>query len=140
MEHYKPDHCYTPKPFITNLEQTAYQNINYRKVVWTGDYEQLTVMSIPVHSDIGLEIHPDTDQIIRIEHGFGMVQMGTCKNQLNIQQRVGRGAVIFVPAGTWHNVTNIGNSNLKISTIYAPPHHKVDTIQRTKCDAMNEEN
>ena len=96
----------------------------------------MTLMSIPVDSDIGLEIHKDTDQIIRIEHGMGQVKMGDHKEQLDYQLDVRRGDVIFVPAGTWHNVVNIGRMSLKVSVIYAPPHHLRGTIHKTKQDAQ----
>ena len=48
----------------------------------------------------------------------------------------GRG--YFVPAGTWHNVMNTGRTPLKVSAIYAPPHHLAGTIHRTKADAERE--
>lgn len=64
----------------------------------------MTLMCIPVCSDIGLEIHPDTDQIIRIEQGMALVKMGHHKNELNFQFEVCDSDIIFVPAGTWHNV------------------------------------
>lgn len=42
-------------------------------------------MSIPVGSDIGLEVHPNTDQFIRIEEGQGLVQMGDSRDNLDYQ-------------------------------------------------------
>ena len=41
----------------------------------------------------------------------------------------------FVPAGTWHNVRNGGRCPLKLSSVYAPPHHPWGTVQHTKEDA-----
>ena len=46
---------------------------------------------------------------------------------------------VFVPAGTWHNIINIGDQPLKIYTIYAPPHHLHGTVQTTKAQADREE-
>lgn len=131
---------YGPEPFVTNINLAARKNQNYRTVLWTGKHLQLALMSIPVRGEIGLEFHSNTDQFIRIESGIGMVQMGSTRGKLNIQKRVRENDAIFVPAGTWHNITNIGNSSMKISTIYAPPQHPPGTVQRTKADADAEEN
>lgn len=97
----------------------------------------MTLMCIPACSDISLEIHEDTDQLIRIEQGMAMVKMGDCEKDLDFQKKVYKGDSIFVPAGTWHNVINIGRSPLKLSSVYAPPHHPVGTIHRTKEEAEN---
>ena len=95
----------------------------------------MTLMCIPSCSDIGIEMHHDTDQIIRIEQGMALVKMGTCENQLNNQKKVCVGDTIFIPAGTWHNIINVQNIPLKLSSIYAPPKHPVGTVHRTKEDA-----
>lgn len=134
-----PDYCrkqtyYKPEPYVTNVQQKALQNTNFRIALWTGFNAQMTLMCIPTCSDIGVEIHEDTDQIIRIEQGIAMVKMGICKEQLNFQSTLCTGDTIFVPAGTWHNVINTGNAPLKISSIYSPPHHPPKTVQHTKKD------
>ena len=115
------------------------QNTNYRIVLWTGCHLQLTLMSIPVGGDIGLEVHPDTDQFLRIEDGNGMVTMGPSRNCIELQCPVCDGCAVLVPAGTWHNIVNTGCKPLKIYTIYAPPHHPWGTIQPTKADADMQE-
>lgn len=125
------------EPSVENVLQRAVRNTNYRTEIWTGCYAQMTLMCIPVCSDIGLEIHEDTDQIIRIEQGMGLVKMGDCKDHLDFQKEVCKGDTIFVPAGTWHNVINIGRIPLKVSSVYAPPHHPVGTIHRTRKEAEN---
>lgn len=135
MNHFGIQTDWKPKPCIVNVLQKAMQNTNYRTTLWTGEYAQMTLMCIPVCSDIGLEIHKDTDQIIRIEQGMAMVKMGACESRLDFQEKVCVGDTIFVPAGTWHNVINIGRIPLKVSAIYAPPHHPVGTVHCTKEDA-----
>jgi len=89
-------------------------------------------MTIPPGGEIGLELHPDTDQFLRIEEGQGIVQMGATRNNLNFRQTVFEDFAIFVPAGTWHNLTNIGRTPLKLYSIYAPPHHPPGTVHATK--------
>ena len=65
-----------PKPQSFDLEQETRDNKNYRTVAWSGRYLQVTLMSIPVGGDIGLEAHPETDQFLRLDAGRGRVQMG----------------------------------------------------------------
>lgn len=126
---------YGGEPFVFNIEEVTEENDTFRTTLWTGTYLQVTVMSIPVGESIGLEIHPNTDQFIRIEQGDGLVQMGTNKNNLYYQEQAHDGFAILVPANTWHNIINIGNIPLKIYSIYAPPKHKKGTIHLTKKDA-----
>jgi mannose-6-phosphate isomerase-like protein (cupin superfamily) len=137
-------HCgkpidYGPNPYVTNVEQMAVQNQNFRTTIWTGCYLQMTLMSIPPRGDIGIEVHNEIDQVIRVEQGNAVVQMGDCQCNLDFQQNLRRGEVAFVPAGTWHNVINVGRGPLKVSSIYAPPNHKKGTVHRTQAEAQMEE-
>ncbi|WP_283607923.1 cupin domain-containing protein [Faecalispora anaeroviscerum] len=128
-----------PQPYVVNIQAVTDQNNNYRTALWTGNYLQVTLMSIRVGGDIGLEIHPDTDQFLRIEQGNGIVKMGNSKENLSFQKKVSSGCAIFVPAGTWHNLINDGNTPLKLYTVYAPPHHPRGTVHKTKADAFSSE-
>jgi len=123
---------YGPKPFVINIDEATKRNDNYRTTLWTGKHLQLTLMSIKVRGDIGLEVHPRIDQFIRIEEGEGLVQMGPRKDNLNFQRKVYDGFAIFIPAGTWHNVINTGNRPLKLYSIYAPPQHSHGVVHATK--------
>lgn len=125
-----------PDPFVVNLEDATLKNNRYRTTLWTGKNLQLTVMAIPVGGDIGLEVHTTHDQFLRIEEGDGFVQMGPAQNNLTLNQRIGADFAVFVPAGTWHNVTNTGRKPLKLYSIYAPPNHPFGTIHSTKEVAM----
>lgn len=129
----KTDHG--DKPYVANIEQMAIQNKNFRTAIWTGNHLQMTLMCIPACGEIGLEIHDHTDQFIRVEQGNAVIKMGNWKEQLDFQQCIGKGDGVFIPAGTWHNVVNIGRCPLKVSSIYAPPNHLKGTIQRTKAEA-----
>ena len=112
---------------------------HYRTVAWSGKYLQLTLMSIPVGEDVGLEAHPDTDQFLRLDAGRGRVQMGPAKDQLDFDREVEDGWAIFVPAGTWHNVTNIGDEPMQLYAVYAPVHHAAGKVQATADDAERDE-
>ncbi|MCR6546668.1 cupin domain-containing protein [Dehalobacterium formicoaceticum] len=126
---------YGPNPFAVNIEEATTQNDNYRLALWTGEHLQLTLMSIDVGGDIGLEIHPHVDQFIRIEEGQGLVQMGDRRDQLDFQANVCADFIFIIPAGKWHNLTNTGNTPIKLYSIYAPPNHPHGTIHQTKEDA-----
>lgn len=127
-----------PKPFVANIMCMARQNQNFRTAFWTGCHLQMTFMCIPRCGEIGVEMHPDTDQCIRVEEGKAIVWMGTCKEKLDTQCHLNTGDAVFVPGGTWHNVVNCGNASLKLSSIYAPPKHPRGTIHRTKAEAASE--
>ncbi|MEG6523614.1 cupin domain-containing protein [Desulfotomaculum sp. 1211_IL3151] len=126
---------YGPYPFVVNIEEAAKQNNNFRIALWTGNYLQLTLMSIKVGENIGLEMHPNLDQFLRIEEGQGLIQMGDRKDRLDYQARVQDDYAIIIPAGKWHNLINTGNRPIKLYSIYAPPEHPFGTVHKTKQDA-----
>lgn len=123
---------YGPQPYVVNIDKATKQNSNFRTALWTGDHLQVTLMSIKVGDDIGLEIHPDTDQFIRIEDGQGTVKMGKSKDNLDFQANAREDFAVMIPAGTWHNIINSGNKPLKVYSIYAPPNHPHGVVQATK--------
>jgi mannose-6-phosphate isomerase-like protein (cupin superfamily) len=127
---------YGPAPFAVNIEEAAEQNRYFRTALWTGNHLQLTLMSLQPGEDIGLEIHPNTDQFIRIEEGQGIVRMGDRRDLLNYQASVREDFAFIIPAGKWHNVINTGNRPLKLYSLYAPPQHPRGTVHVTKADAM----
>jgi mannose-6-phosphate isomerase-like protein (cupin superfamily) len=128
-----------PQPQSFDLEKATLENDNYRAVAWSGKYLQLTLMSIPPGDDIGLEAHPKTDQFLRLDGGRGRVQMGPAEDQLDFDQEVEDGWAILVPAGTWHNVTNVGDEPIRLYAVYAPVHHSAGAVQVTADDAERDE-
>jgi len=127
---------YGPNPFVIDISKATIANDTYRTVLWTGRKLQVALMSINPGDDIGLEVHPDNDQFLRIEKGIGVVQMGNSRDNLYFQQNVYDDYAVLVPAGTWHNITNTGKEPMKIYTIYAPPHHPYGTVHQTKAIAQ----
>lgn len=118
-----------------DLETETRENTNYRTVAWSGRFLQVTLMSIPPGGSIGLEMHPDTDQFIRLDGGRGRAQMGGAKDQLSFDQEVEDGWCVLVPAGTWHNITTIGDEPMRLYTVYAPQHHTPGKVHPTKAAA-----
>lgn len=118
--------------FAVNIKRLAKENTNFRKVLQTGNYSQVVVMSIPVGEDIGMETHTDVDQILYFIDG-------ECEATLNGEVRnVGEHDMVCVSAGTQHNFKNIGDKDLKLCTIYSPPEHQDGTVHATKADAQAE--
>lgn len=128
-----------PNPNAFNIEDETLENTTYRTVAWTGKYLQVTLMSIPVGESIGLELHPETDQFIRIDAGKGQCVMGPEEDNLTFKQDVEDGWAVQVPAGTWHDIINTGDEPLKLYTIYAPVHHAQGIVQETAEDAAKDE-
>jgi len=124
-----------PEPFVVDIEEATLGNENYRTTLWTGSHLQMTVMNITPGHDIGLEVHDHGDQFLRVEAGRARVQMGPTKDDLSFDREVGDDWVILVPAGSWHNVTNVGDEPLKIYALYAPPEHPRGAVHATKADA-----
>jgi mannose-6-phosphate isomerase-like protein (cupin superfamily) len=127
-----------PKPFVTNIEKATLSNENYRSTLWTGQNLQVTVMAIQPGHDIGLEVHDDHDQFLRIEQGTATVLMGPGKDELT-EASASDDDAVFVPAGTWHNLVNAGNEVLKVYSIYAPAEHPHGTVHATKEEADADE-
>ncbi len=118
------------KGYFVAVEKEAVENINFRKVLYTGKHTQLVVMSLMPGEEIGLEIHADNDQFFRFESGKGSVIIDG-----NFYE-VGDGYAVIVPAGAEHNVINVSNSEpLKLYTLYSPPHHKDGIVRETKAEA-----
>lgn len=130
---------YGPEPIIFDIDKATRQNDYFRLTFWTGHHLQLTLMSINVGEDIGVEMHDNLDQFIRIEEGQGLAKMGSSKDNLDLQGAVNENYAIIIPAGTWHNLINTGNKPLKLYSIYAPPQHPKGTIHKTKADAEADE-
>jgi mannose-6-phosphate isomerase-like protein (cupin superfamily) len=122
------------KGFKTNIEKDTIKNKNFRKVLYTAKNSQLVLMSLKPKEDIGMETHPENDQFLRFEGGTGRVEIDGSK------YTVKDGDAVVIPAGAKHNVTNTSAAEeLKIYTIYSPPHHKDGTIHKTKAIAETDD-
>lgn len=123
------------KPWAVNIDDLTVGNKNFRTTSWTGEKLQMTVMSIEVGGEIGIEKHDDGDQFVRVEKGSARVMMGKTKEKLTFDRNVSADWAIFIPQGFWHNVVNTGNEPLKVYVLYAPPEHPAGTVHKTAADA-----
>ena len=121
--------------WVANIEEATLSNDDFRRVLFTRDHAQLTVMHLRTGEEIGWEMHEQLDQFLRIEQGEGKLQLGRTEDKVEEEHAVRDDWAIIVPAGTWHNVVNTGSSSLRLYSIYSPPEHPDGTIHRTKAEA-----
>lgn len=117
----------------TDLIDVVLENDYFRRVVETGKHEQVVVMTLQVGEDIGEEVHPTIDQVFIFVDGEGEAVLDGKSRSFD------EGDLVFVRAGTRHNIINRGETPLKLITIYAPPAHEAGTIHKTKAEAAHEE-
>lgn len=128
-----------PRPDSFDLETATTENRNYRTVAWSGRYLQVTLMSIPVGGSIGLEMHAETDQFLRLDAGRGKARIGPAKDRLEFEQDVSDGWCVLVPAGMWHDVINTGDEPMRLYAIYAPVHHAAGKVHEDAAAAQEDE-
>ena len=115
--------------YITNIEKDTLNNSDFRRVLYTAPHSQLVLMTLQPGEEIGEEVHEHVDQFFRIEEGMGKVILN------GEETKIVDGSAVVVPAGTLHNVINIGDTPLKLYTIYSPANHPDGTIHHTKAEA-----
>ena len=121
--------------WVKDIERVTLANDTFRTVLFTGEHHQLVVMSIPPGEEIGREVHPDNDQFLRIEQGDARLELGRSEDSVDDTHEVDADWAFVIPAGVWHNVVNIGRHELKLYSLYAPPHHPDGTVHETKAEA-----
>lgn len=119
------------KGYITSLEEATRKNDDFRRVLYTGKYSQLVLMSIRAMEQIGEETHDDVDQFFRFEEGQGKVIIDGKEHSIK------DGDGVIIPAGAKHNVVNTSKTeSLKLYTIYSPPEHQDGVVRHTKKEAL----
>ncbi len=114
--------------FDQNIKRITTDNCFYRRALYTASHSQLVVMSIPPKTETGEESQDDADKMLFIVKGKAV-------SSLNQRVReVGKNDVIFVPAGSLHNLKNVGRHYLKLFVIYSPPLYK-DGMRETQEEA-----
>ena len=114
--------------FVTNIEKLSKENDNFRNVLYTDKNSQLVLMSLLPGEDIGEEVH-DVDQFLRVESGTGKAILN------DISHDISDGSIILVPAGVKHNLINSEAGEMKLYTLYMPPHHRDGVVHKTKAVA-----
>ncbi len=121
------------KGFIGDIESETTKNTDFRRVLYTGKFSQLVLMSLKPGEEIGSEVHDTVDQFFRFEEGEGKVVID------DVEHKVHDGMAVVVPSGAKHNVINTSKKdNLKLYTIYSPPEHIDKVVRHTKAQALAE--
>jgi len=113
-----------------NVELSALENNDFRKVLFTNKYSQVVLMSVPPGEDIGSEVHETVDQVLVFVKGAGRAVVAGNTHDIHA------GDMFAVPAGTEHDFINTGDEALKLFTVYSPPEHPDGVIHATKADAL----
>lgn len=121
--------------WVADIEAATLDNSTFRTVLFTGAHAQLTVMRLAPGEEIGWEAHDNLDQFIRLEQGRARVDFGRREDQVEENHEIEDDWAIVIPAGTWHNVTNVGDADVKLYSLYTPPEHPAGTVHATKADA-----
>lgn len=127
---------YGPEPLVVNIRNATLSNNRFRNTLWTGKHLQITLMTLRPLEDIGLEMHRHLDQMLVVEQGYGKVLMGNSRNRMSFEANITPNFALVIPAGTWHNIINVGGIPLKMYSVYAPPEHPFGTIHNTRQEAM----
>jgi mannose-6-phosphate isomerase-like protein (cupin superfamily) len=117
------------KGYFHDLRREALANNYFRRVAETGGKMQVVLMSLAVGEEIGMEVHPDNEQMLLNVAGQGKTILNGEAENFN------EGDMVLVRAGVEHNFINVGQEPLKIITLYSPPHHADGTIHKTKAEA-----
>lgn len=115
--------------YTGNIEALVMRNDNFREIIFTGKKSQLVVMSIPVGSDVGEEVHQHVEQTLYIVSGVCTVVLD------DVSHVISGGDVVVVTPGTKHNFINTGEEVVKIITTYSPPNHIDGRVHVTKEEA-----
>ena len=115
--------------FVADIEKLTVENTDFRRVLYTGKYLQLVLMTLQPGEEIGAEVHEDHDQFFRIESGSGEVRIDGKATAIKDDDAV------IVPAGARHNVVNTGDRPLTLYTLYGPPEHRDGVVHKTKAEA-----
>ena len=119
------------KGFVADLESETRKNTDFRRVLYTGKFSQLVLMSLKPGEEIGMETHDDVDQFFRFEEGNGEVVID------EVIHPVKDGIGVIVPSGAKHNVVNTSETAaLKLYTIYSPPEHEDKVIRGTRPEVL----
>lgn len=119
-------------PYFGPIEEQTTENQYFRKVIFTGTHMQLVLMCLQPGEEIGNEVHDNVDQFFRVEQGSAKFVINGTEEHL---VRANEAAII--PAGTYHNVINASKARrLRLYTIYTPPNHPAETVQKTRAEAL----
>lgn len=114
---------------LADLGAAARSSDAYRRELLTTEQSQVVLMTITPGDAIGEEVHDDHDQFLAFVSGEGEVVLDGRRHRVVAEH------LVFVPAGTRHDVRNTGADPMRIVTTYAPPEHPPGTVHETRAEA-----
>lgn len=84
---------------------------------------KLNLMSIPPCKDTGFKANPNTEQFVYVVSGCGKVIIRKSPYHPDHTENIRSDCAILIHKYTFHNIINTGRFDLKLFTIYAPPHY-----------------
>lgn len=115
-----------------SLWDEALANSAFRHVLQTGKNLQVVLMSLKPGEDIGTETHP-TDQLVLVAGGEASFTLEALQGTLKM------GDSLFIPGNAVHDVRAIGEKELQLISLYAPPEHESTEHEDTKAEAKENE-
>ncbi len=114
---------------VPRLFQDIFDNKDYRRVLFTGEYSQLAIMSLPPNEELQVDLR-SVDKIVLVFKGQATVaiQGGEEEDRVEIRE----GGMIGIEARTKHQVFNSGSEDLKLAVIYSPSQFLSDTVHGTR--------
>lgn len=107
-----------------DIKKMAKENKAFRRVVDTGKFGQLVLISLPKGEGLGDELHPLVDELYYVVDGEGEVKIDGTPYPFKEH------GVMLVPAGTKHDIVNTGKDDLKLFAMFTSPVHPAnETIQ-----------
>jgi len=130
-------------PLPSQLEWAVVNNTHYRQVLYTDTRPgssgfQLVAMYLPPGGSLGWEAHSANAQYFLIKRGSGRLytsrDSGGKDRDLAQDFTQVQGSAWMVAAGEYHDF-EAGLDGVHLLTIYYPPHHPVDRVDRTFVEA-----
>jgi mannose-6-phosphate isomerase-like protein (cupin superfamily) len=121
-----------PHPFVTDIEAVTLGNNAFRSTLWTGKHLQLTVMCLQPEEEIGLEVHHDIDQFIRVEGGRGQVVMGPTREDLSFTRDIADDDVVLIPGTTKRSADAVPRHPRTVSVARRSGERGEDAVERRR--------
>ena len=110
--------------YIGKIDNAVINNKNYLKSVYSDENIQILLIDMKPHDFIDWEQHKKSTQIFRCV--IGEVIISTNKRSYTLKE----GEMIIIPPRTSHHV-QCSNTESKLYTVYSPPIHPKNYIQKT---------
>ena len=109
-----------------DIKKMAKENDLFRRVVDTGKFGQLVLISLRKGENLGDEMHPKVDELYYVVDGRGEIKIDGKPYPFEEH------AVMLVPAGAKHDIINTGKDDLKLFAMFTSPLHPENEIIPTR--------